>query len=160
MVIDKIAGRMGQIPTDGKNLHIVEFDEQDMEKTHQRFQTLDGWEAAISLEGDQKLEDGLLLFAGEQDYILVRAAREKVFVLKPKGEKAWGKTCYNIGNMHKKAYFYQDLILVPYDAILEGIWKKLDLEYSVEERRIVGEKANISAGEHAHVHAGEKHQHG
>lgn len=158
MVIDKIAGRMGEIPTEGKKVHIVAFDEEAMAKTHQRFQTLDGWEVAISLDGDQKLEDGVLLLAGETDLVLVRATREKVFVLKPKGEKAWGKTCYNIGNMHKKAYFDQDVILVPYDAIMEGIWEKLGVEYSVEKRRIIGEKANISAGEHAHIHAGGTHR--
>ncbi len=160
MVIDKIAGRMGEIPTEGKKVHIVEFDEEDMAKPHQRFRTLDGWEAAISLDGDRKLEDGVLLLAGESDLVLVRAAKEKVFVLRPKGERAWGKTCYNIGNMHKKAYFDHDVILVPYDAIMEGIWAKLEVEYSVEERRIIGEKANISAGEHAHMHAGGSHQHG
>ena len=38
------------------------------------------------------------------------------------------------------------------DAILENVLKKLDVNYSREKRRIVGEKANISAGEHAHVH--------
>ncbi len=160
MVIDKIVGMLGEISLEGKNLHTIEFDEEDMAKSHQRFKTLDGWDVAISLEDGQKLQDGLLLWAGAQDYILVRAAKEEVFVLRPKGEKAWGKTCYNIGNMHKKAYFYQDLILVPYDVIMEGIWERLGVEYSVEKRRIIGEKANISAREHAHIHAGGAHQHG
>lgn len=152
MVIDKIAGKETEMDLHGKIMHTVEFTEQQMAKGHQRFTTKDGFEAAVSLEAGVQMEDGDILCAGELDIVLVRAAEEDVFVIRPEGNRSWGKTCYNIGNMHKKAYFCGEEILVPYDAILEKVLKKLDVNYSREKRRIVGEKANISAGEHAHVH--------
>lgn len=158
MIIDKIAGKEGEIDLSGKTVHIAEFTEEQMAKGHQRFAATDGFEAAISLESGVRMEDGDMLCAGETDYILVRAAVEEVFVLSPEGKKDWGKTCYNIGNMHKKAYFCGEEILVPYDAVLEPLLKKLNANYRVERRRITGERANISAGEHAHLH-GHAHAH-
>ena len=152
MVIDRIAGKEKELDLTGKRLHVVEFTEEEMAKGHQRFFTEDGYEAAISLEAEKRLEDGDVLYAGEEDYILVRAAEEDVLVIKPEGNKSWGKTCYNIGNMHKKAYFCGEEILVPYDAILEQILVKLGVGYGRGKRRIVGERANISAREHAHAH--------
>ena len=157
MVIDKIAGKETEMDLSGKTIHTVEFTEEQMAKGHQRFTTKDGFEAAVSLDAGVRMEDGDILCAGEKDAILVRAAEEEVFAIRPEGNKSWGKTCYNIGNMHKKAYFCGEEILVPYDAILEQVLKKLDVTYYMEKRRIVGERANISAGEHAHVH---EHHHG
>lgn len=157
MVIDKIVGKETEMDLSGKTIHTVEFTEEQMAKGHQRFTAKDGFEAAVSLDAGVRMEDGDILCAGEKDAILVRAAEEEVFAIRPEGNKSWGKTCYNIGNMHKKAYFCGEEILVPYDAILEQVLKKLDVTYYKEKRRIVGERANISAGEHAHVH---EHHHG
>lgn len=159
MIIDKIAGKINEMDLEDSNIHTVEFTEDQMAKGHQRFTTKDGYEAAISFGPGQSLEDGNVLYAGNKEYILVRAAEEDVFVIKPEGNKEWGKTCYNIGNMHKKAYFCNREILVPYDAILEQILKKLNVDYSREKRRIIGERANISSREHAHVHEQEHHHH-
>lgn len=161
MIIEKIAGKEGEMDLSGKTVHIAEFTEEQMAKGHQRFGAADGFEAAVSLEAGVRMEDGDILCAGERDCILVRAAEEEVFAICPEGNRSWGKTCYNIGNMHKKAYFCGEEILVPYDAVLEQVLKKLKVSYRVEKRRIVGERANISAGEHAHVHEHHhEHEHG
>lgn len=161
MIIDKIEGKESELDLTGKTVHIAEFTEEQMAKGHQRFTATDGFEAAVSLENGAGMEDGTVLYAGGTDYILVRAAAEEVFVICPEEKKDWGKTCYNIGNMHKKAYFCGEEILVPYDAVLEPVLKKLHVSYRVEKRGITGERANISAGEHAHVHGhGHTGEHG
>lgn len=150
MVIDKIAEK--EIDLSGKTIHTVELSEEQMAKGHQRFITKDGFEAAISFAAGTQMKDGDILCAGEKDIIFVKAAEEDAFVIRPQSNRSWGKVCYNIGNMHKKAYFCGEEILVPYDPVLEHVLTKLDVEFYREKRRIVGERANISAGEHAHHH--------
>lgn len=157
MIIDKIVGKENEMDLSMKTVHTVEFTQEQMEKGHQRFTTGDGFVAAVSLDTGVRMEDGDILYAGENDVILVRAAQEDVFVIRPEEKRSWGKTCYNIGNMHKKAYFCGEEILVPYDAVLEQVLEKMDVNYCQERRRIVGERASISTGGHGHVHAHERH---
>jgi len=148
MIIDKISGKKDDMDLSGKRIHIVEFTEEQMAKSHQRFQTQDGIEAAVSFDAGVCMEDGDILCIGDRDCILIQAAEEEVFSIRPNGNRSWGKTCYNIGNMHKKAYFCGEEILVPYDTVLEQVLLKLDVRYRREKRRIIGERANISAVGH------------
>lgn len=148
MIIDHIAGYEKDMELSGKTVHIAEFTEEQMKKGHQRFVTTDGCDVAISLEQEEKLSDGAVLAWSEDAVILIRAAVETVFVIAPTDAKSWGRVCYNIGNMHKKAYLTDTEILVPYDSVLEHVLEKTGAPYRVEQRRVIGESANVSAKEH------------
>lgn len=157
MIITHIEGNEKDMDLSCKIVHTVEFTEEQMLKGHQRFLTTDGCDVAISLEPEEKLTDGAVLNWTENEVILVRAAVETVFVITPLDMKNWGKVCYNIGNMHKKAYLTDTEVLVPFDPVLEQILKKTGAPYQIEDRRIIGESANVSAKEHA-VHGHHHHE--
>lgn len=161
MIIEHIAGIEAELNLTGKTVHPVEFTEEQMQKGHQRFLTQDGLDVAISLPSEEHLADGSILELPETDVILVRAAVEKVFVITPRTAGGYGKVCYNIGNMHKKAYLTETEVVVPYDSVLERVLIKCKEPYQVTERRITGISANVSAKEHAaHGHEHEhKHEH-
>lgn len=155
MIIEQILGKMQSMDTAGKSLHVVELTDTEMEKGHQRTKTKDGMDIAISLPEGVQMEHDDVLFFSETDVIVVKAAMQEVFVLMPVSTREWGKVCYNIGNMHQKAYITQTEVVVPYDYVLEGVIKSLEVPFVIEKRRISGEKANISAK----IHKGGHHHH-
>lgn len=155
MIVNKIVGNRVHLDLTDKVLHYVEFTDVEMEKGHQRFKTIDGMEVGLSLDEGVHMESGDVLYMDETDAVIVEASAQKVFVLYPVTCKEWGKVCYNIGNMHQKAYLTEHEVLVPYDYVLEGMISKLEVKYEVDTRKILGEKANISAK----VHKGGGHHH-
>lgn len=158
MIIEHIAGNISEISVSEKVVHTVEFTEEQMQKGHQRFRTQDGVEVAISLPLEEHLRAGALLELSDQEVVLIQAALQEVYVIRPLSAMGYGKVCYNIGNMHKKAYLSDQEILVPYDPILKRIFDKCEEPYEIAERRITGLPANVSAKEHAeHGHEHEHH---
>lgn len=153
MIIEKISGNAAQMNLSGWKIHIVQMTRADMDRTHQRFKTEDDTDVAISLDESEVLHDNDVLSLDHQEAVIISAASEKVFCIKPDSPVNWGKICYNIGNMHQKAYLTDDCIMVPYSETFQHILQKLDAPFSVEMRKITGESANISQYEHDHRHA-------
>ncbi len=160
MLVEKVLGKYEKGKPENRIIHRVLLDETGMQKRHQRTFSEDGMDVAITLRDDEVLSDGDVLYIDDTQIVVVEAKEEKVFVLRPQDYRQWAKACYNIGNMHQHAYLTQEEILVPYDPILETVIGKLKVPYRSEMRKLIGEKANISAGQHRHARThGQVHHH-
>ena len=151
MIIEKVVDDINNIVPEGRAIDYIRVTHDLLEKPHQKLTTENGKTIKISLIHGENLYCGAILLMNDEELVVVDLLEEKVFELKPSGNLEWAKTAFNIGNMHQKAYLYDDCIRVPYDYVLEKMIESLGVEYSIEMRKLDGIKANASvASTHSH----------
>lgn len=159
MIIEKIVGNVRDFQ--GENLLVdkVVLDYLGMGKPHQKLTTQSGEKIAVSLEHGEHLFCGAVLYKDDSKMIVVDMIPEDVLEIRPEGNLQWAKTAFNIGNMHHPAYLYEDCIRIPYDGILENLMKAIGVAYTRCERKLDGEKAAQTVGNHHHHHHDHHHNH-
>ena len=158
VVITKILGhRHGEEPL-SKEADFISMTHDQLLKPHQKAVTEAGLCLGISLEGDEKLFDGAILWEDQKTVVVVRLVEEDVLEIRPAGNESWAKAAFNIGNMHHPAYIYPDFIRVPYDPVIYRMLQHLDVAVTRKMAPLDGERANVSAS-HGHHHDSHSHSH-
>ena len=159
MRIEKTLGHLEELSPDGRQVDYLYLDHYDLNKPHQRVTTQGGRELAISLPHGQQLFPGAVLYADDSLIIAVDLLEEDVYVVQPVGNLQWARVCFNIGNMHQPAYLTDEDVCVPYDPVLERIFRVLGVKFQRTRRKLDGQRAGIAAGtDHSHG-PGDGHQH-
>ena len=78
-----------------------------------------GADCAVSLERDETLSDGALLYVDETRAIVVRFAAPKIWRLRPADAAAALKLGWNAGNLHWRVRFEEGALAVPLDRPVE-----------------------------------------
>lgn len=143
MKIVTIVGKAEDFDLSKYEVDKVKLDHHEMNKSHQKVVSEKGTVIGISLDSKQVLSHGSVLYKDDDRIILVEGKDEDVFVIEPKGEMEWGMTCFNLGNLHCMVYFDNNLILVPYDPVLERTIKKLHVNFKHERRMLSGVRASL-----------------
>lgn len=152
MIIETILGNLEEMNTEELKIDRVLLDHYDMTKPHQKLKSEGGAVVAVSLPHGQQLFCGAVLYKDMERIIAVDLLPEDVLEIHPKGNLQWGKTAFNIGNMHHPAYLHEDCIVIPYDGIIETMLKGIGVEYKRCNRKLDGERANHVIGGHSHHH--------
>lgn len=157
MIVERIVADIRERENDTRPVDPVFMDHYDLMKPHQKVETQSGRVFAISLEQGESLAPGSVLYEDEEVIIAIELIPEDVLKISPKGSIQWGRAAFNIGNMHQMAYIKDSCILVAYDAILEGIMKKLGVTCERVVCRLEGIRAGVTQTD-THHH-GEPHHH-
>ena len=152
MIVEKIIGDARDFQGEDLKIDKVYLDYLGMGKPHQKLTAESGEKIAISLDHGEHLFCGAVLYKDSERMIVVDMLPEDVLEIRPEGNRQWAKTAFNIGNMHHPAYHYDDCILIPYDGILENLMKSIGVSYTRCERKLDGEKAAQTVGNHQHHH--------
>jgi urease accessory protein len=83
-----------------------------------RLSTDRGTDCAVSLDRDEELTDGALLYIDPRRAIIARFGEQEVWRLKPVNEEAALKLGWNAGNLHWRVRFEGDSLAVLLDAPL------------------------------------------
>lgn len=159
MIVEKIIANINERHTDGKIIDRILMDHHDLTKPHQKVKSESGQIIAISLEHGENLAPGSILYEDEERIVAIDLLPEDVLRIVPNGNIEWGRAAFNIGNMHQAAYIHKDCILVAYDAIMEGIIKKLGIKCERVECKLEGIRANVSQTDAHHYHHHGDHHH-
>ena len=167
MIVEKIIDRIEETDIGNRSLDLVLLDHLDLTRPHQKVKTQEGKTVAISLPLGEQLYKGAVLYSDEEEIIAVDLLEEDVFEIKPKGNIEWARVAFNIGNMHQPAYVTENDICIPFDPVMERMFRSLNVEYSRKKRKLDGLRANVSissAGhhhshEHTHNHSGSHQTH-
>lgn len=135
MVITKAIGRVNEKDTINKNIDWLELEWEELNKKIIRKNTVGGTEIAISLQNNEHLHYGDILYEDDDTIIAVRTRLEDVFVVKPKSMQEMGKAAFEIGNRHTPCIIEDDEILVRYDHTLEKLFDEVGVPYERSERR-------------------------
>src|SRR6201747_253187 len=84
-----------------------------------RLATDRGTDCAVSLERDEDLVDGALLYIDQERAIVARFGRERLLRLRPAGAAAALRLGGNAGNLHWRVRFDGDCLVVPLERPLQ-----------------------------------------
>lgn len=152
IIVSKIIGHYHGGDPDGRRLDPVLMTHDQLLKPHQKVRTEAGREIGISLDDQEQLFDGAVLWEDHNVIVAINLVEEDVLEVRPFGNEEWAKIAFNIGNMHHAAYLYPTFIRIPYDSIIERMLENLGAPVVRKMARLDGERANAPAG-HIHTHA-------
>lgn len=117
----------------------------------------DGNDVAIILPRGNRLRPGDLLGSEDGLVVAVKAATEKVSVVKTSDQLLLARACYHLGNRHVALQILPSELRYLHDHVLDNMVRKLGLDVSLNEAPFEPETG--AYGDHAHLH-GDHHGHG
>jgi urease accessory protein len=151
LIISRVLGHHHEGDLGKRILEPVHMTHDQLLKPHQKVRTSQGRNLGISLDEQQSLFDGAILWQDDQVVVAIKLVDEDVLEIRPFGNEEWAKIAFTIGNMHHSAYLYPTFIRVPYDSIVERMLSHLGAPVERKMAKLDGERANAPAG-HGHIH--------
>ena len=150
MVFDEVVGNINQIE-DLERYHVetIYLNSEDMLKRILRVTSDHNREYGITLESNEKLKDGDILYNSDKKLIVVRVNSEDVLVIKPSSINEMGIIAHALGNRHLQAQFENDQMIIQYDRLVEEELKRDNINYSRENMTL---KKAFRHVEFAHTH--------
>jgi urease accessory protein len=152
IIISKVIGHYQSGDASDRILDPVLMTHDQLLKPHQRVRSTGGRELGISLDEQEKLFNGAVLWQDDEVVVAVSLVEEDVLEIRPFGNEEWAKVAFNIGNMHHAAYLYPTYIRIPYDFIVARMLLQLGVPVDRKMAKLDGERANAPAG-HGHAHS-------
>ncbi len=117
---------------------------------HMVGRTEGGRSLRISLPRGDELNDGDVLAVDGDVAVVVRAAPEALYVIRPKDPVAWGVAGFQIGNLHRPVRFTEDAMLTPADPMVADLLERLGIEYEKRTIPFIGKRYGSHSGHHHH----------
>ncbi|WP_257350384.1 urease accessory protein UreE [Pseudalkalibacillus decolorationis] len=135
MLIQKVIRNIDDEKEAPKRREWIELDWEELNKRILRKTTDQGTDVAISLDQDQPLHFGDLIYEDKERQIAVRTKLEEVIVIHPKTITEMGKAAFELGNRHTPCLISENEIIVRYDHTLGKLLEEVGVGYERSERR-------------------------
>ena len=136
MLINKVIGNIGtNEDVSDKKTEWIELGWEELSKRILRTATDHGTDIALSLDQEEPLQYGDVLFEDETRRIAVRTKMEAVIVIRPKDMTEMGKAAFELGNRHTPCLIDEDEIIVRADHTLDKLLDEVGVSYETTERR-------------------------
>lgn len=135
MLTKKIVGNIEEREITHNNREWVELDWEELNKRILRKKTDKGTDVAISLDEQQDLKVGDIVYEDDSVQVVVRTKMEKVYIISPESMVQMGKMAFELGNRHTQCLISSDEIIVRYDETLERLFAEVGVKYEETERR-------------------------
>jgi len=112
------AGRLHHVEHHG-GIELLFVPPADVGRKRFRLTTDRGTDCAVSLDRDEELVDGALLFLAHDRAIIVRFGEQESWRLRPADQASALKLGWNAGNLHWRVRFDGDCLVVLLDGPLE-----------------------------------------
>jgi urease accessory protein len=119
--------------------------------------TVAGRSLRISLPRESELNDGDVPAVEGDVAIVVRAAAEQLFIVRPDDALQWGVAGFQLGNLHRLVRFTDEAMLTPADPMVAEPLTRLKIRYEQRTMPFVGRCYGSFTG-HGHGH-GHHHEH-
>ena len=150
MIFSKVLGNIIDLDSlDGCHVETIYIDSADTLKRILRVTSDHNHEYGISLENNERLKDGDIIFNENKKLIVIRVNGEDVLVIKPTTITEMGIIAHALGNRHLQAQFEDDKMIIPYDKLVEEELKRDNYNYSRENMKL---KKGFRHVEFAHTH--------
>ena len=150
MIFHEIIGNINEIDDlNGYHVETIYLNSEDMLKRILRVTSDHKREYGITLDNNEKLKDGDILYNEDKKLIVVKANSEDVLIIKPSSITEMGVIAHALGNRHLQAQFEDDKMIIQYDRLVEEALKRENVNYSRENITL---KKAFKHVEFAHTH--------
>ena len=150
MMLKEILGNVRDIDISNKIIEKLELEWFELDKRLLRKVTDRGTEVGIVLDGVHRLEPGDVLYVDDEKIMVIELLPAQAIVLEPGTMWEMAQISYQLGNRHAPIFLDHDQVLVPFDPTLVELFRKIDIQLSIENRRL--EHALQPASSHSHSH--------
>ena len=127
------------VPTfDRQELFILTAEERS--SAHGVISSDNGVSINISLPRGTELEDGDIVSVEHGVAMVVYAAHEDIFILKPVTSLKWGVAGYTLGNLHRPVRFWNNTILTPKNDKVAAVLNSVDLPFTEKYTPFIGKR--------------------
>ena len=131
MIFDKVIGNISEIDNlEEYHIETIYLNSEDMLKRILRVTSDHNREYGITLENNEKLKDGDILYNKDKKLIVVKVNSEDVLVIEPSTITEMGIIAHALGNRHLQAQFEDDKMIIQYDRLVEEELKRDNINYS------------------------------
>ena len=137
---------------------------EERASAHGSLTTKGGRTVRVSLPRGSELNDGDVLAIEEGTAIVVRAADESLFVVRPHTDRMWGVAGFHLGNLHRPVRFRDDAMLTPAELKVADVLRDAGIPFEAVEAPFVGMRYGSYSGhdhdhDHGHAHPHDHHHH-
>jgi urease accessory protein len=151
MLIKEKVGNLASFEVSSRKIDLlpIEWFETNKRILHKR--TKGGIEAIIKfLKESPDLKQDDVLFEDDESIIAIDIQPADAIIVQPKSMYQMAALCYEIGNKHLPLFYFNDEILVPYEAPLFRMLTAAGYSPAVEKRKLLHQlKTNVSPHQHA-----------
>jgi len=148
-IITEIAATISEFVDQSFEEDRVLLTSEERASPHMKVTSQGGRSLHLSLPRGQELDDGDILQIDGQTLVVVRAAPEQLFVIKPNSSINWAIAGFQLGNLHRPVRFTEDSMLTPEDPMVAEILSKLNINYSQQKVPFSGRRVG-AWGAHSH----------
>lgn len=150
MIFNEVLGNINEIDNLSEyHIETIYINSEDTLKRILRVTSDHDREYGITLENNEKLEDGSILYNQDKKLIVVKLNSEDVLVIKPSTITEMGIIAHALGNRHLQAQFEDHKMIIQYDKLVEEELKRDNINYSRENLTL---KKAFRHVEFAHTH--------
>lgn len=135
MLTKTVLGNIDNEETTHLNREWIELDWEELNKRILRKQTDKGTDVAISLEDQEPLKVGDIVYQDDNIQVVVRTKKEKVYIIYPDSMTQMGKMAFELGNRHTQCLISSNEIIVRHDGTLVRLFDEVGVKYEETERR-------------------------
>lgn len=152
-ILGNVADMEGRLPEDEDPVLLTS---EERASAHGALTTRGGRVIRVSLPRGTELNDGDVLAVADGVAVVVRAAPETLFAVRPQTALMWGVAGFHLGNLHRPVRFRDDAMLTPAERKVAEVLSDAGIAFETVETAFVGTRYGSYAG-HAHGH---DHGHG
>lgn len=157
-VIERIIGHIDTISPRPAKVERVPLTSEERASAHMVAYSETGRSLRISLPRGTELGDGDVLAIEGDTALVVAAAEEDLYFVRPKDAYQAGVAGYQLGNLHRPVRFTPDALLTPADPMVADLLGRLGIGFDRRRAPFVGARYGAYAAHH-HDH-GHDHGHG
>lgn len=154
-IITSILGTVAELAdgiTGGEDPVLLTSEERA--SAHGSLTTRGGRTVRVSLPRGSELNDGDVLAIEDGTAVVVRAADEALFVVKPETARMWGVAGFHLGNLHRPVRFRDDAMLTPAELKVADVLRDAGIPFEAVEAPFVGMRyGSYSGHDHDHDHS-------
>lgn len=156
MLVQNILGNIKNFEINSRNIDEVNIEWYEVNKKILKKESKTGRDIGIRFEKPSKLQDGDILYADDNEIVVISIIPCETISIVPSTMKDMGKICYEIGNKHIPLFINENEVLVCYDEPLMVLLEKEGFKPKKEIRKLVN---GLEQHAHSHGHNGHEHHH-
>lgn len=155
-VIERIVGPIDALSPRPAKRERVPMTSEERASAHMVAYSETGRAIRLSLPRGTELNDGDVLALEGDTALVVSAADEDLYFVRPKDAYEAGVAGYQLGNLHRPVRFTKDALLTPADPMVADLLGRLGIGFERRRAPFIGQRYGAYA---AHPHGGD-HDHG
>lgn len=138
MLVTQKRGNINEINSDGRLIDMVELHWYESAKRILHKTTQHGISISMKfLNESQHLTDGDVLYEDAESLIVVDILPTEAIVIVPANMKEMAAICYEIGNKHLPLFYYDDVLLVPYEKPLFNLLSSAGYNVKQQNKKLI-----------------------